>query len=203
MSIETGWITGGNPASGLGSAYGTARAAGRAEYGKLGVEAQSVSGFARTYAGFSDTWTILPLDQGLTSQAAWLRFSFDVTGSWQNWGSVKLNNKTLTDLRFEDGTYSGVVTFDQYVVLGEPFTFYWWLIGSTYVPTNPSSVDFLDTANLSGLRVTIGSQELVDYRIAADSGHFYGFGQPVPLPSTTLLLGPALLYLVTRTRRRA
>ncbi len=200
-TLATGWITGGDPMFGLGSAYGTARAAGRADFGELGLEAQSVSGFAKVYVGYSDTWTLRPLDDSLTSQGAWIRQTFSVTGAWENWGSIKLNNKSISNPAIEDGTFSGSVSFEQYVVLGEPFTQNWWLIGATNVPTNPSAVDYLDTARLTGLQVLVGGLEFVDYRLIAESGHDYGFGQPVPAPMPVILLGSALLALAAWKQR--
>ncbi len=212
VQLDSGWVTGSPPDEGND---GTGRAEGYADYGRLGLKAEIISGEwagVTITATFRDTWTIVPTDPTRIGWPGYMISYVTVNGSWEGWGRLKVTapggEQYAGNTSVASGRYSGTMAFETYVYkLGEPFEVSFSLWGQVSRSPGPSTatdnrVDYLHTATLTNLVVTQGPS--IEYRLYTASGHNYGFGVPEPATLSLLALaGPAMIRRRSKAWHRA
>lgn len=210
-AVDAAWS--GAEGSGVGSAKSVA------DFGKLGVRVSGQwlggtgIGGGTASASFEDLWTIDA--PGLTGTTGSARVSVSVDGLRQSdmpytlvhvlMGYECLAGGAGCRLDFSEGGGTQTFGFPVPFKFGETFQFVLTMNGSTsasrFYPT--SLIDFLQTANVSGLDVRDASgAPVTQFTMSARSGHDYGLAS-VPEPRTWALLAAGLGLMGMVARRQA
>jgi hypothetical protein len=169
----------------------------------------------RGRGAYRDIFTVLGGPAGSDGS---MSLEFTVTGTSMTSSSTNLaasgfilrlsqSGGGYTDDVFESGIDGVAVSAAIPIVFGQPFEYEVWFTGGINILdfSNGSyaNADFYHTAILTGIGVLDANQNLIgDFQIQADSGTVYTAHGIVPEPSTFLLIGATVPFLLLLLRRR-
>lgn len=171
-------------------------------------------------ASFTDAWTVNA--GSLNGTIGTLSVTVELEGTRQAEYEYHSANLSLGMTNYYYGSdnkqnlYAGLYTFDVPFMFGSENNIKFELRADTsaaghvdnfyyrhYKQGGIQDVDFLNTATVTGLVLYSSDKTLVsDYVFTSESGHdYFTASQPVPVPSTVLLLGSSLIGILGIRRR--